>query len=123
MERGRVDLKNWAQLLDVLAKLPALATQVAAHETKITRLDRHMATAENTLAALDAVTNALADDAAALATKLQALQDAVTSGNTAAVNAAMESLSPDIARLQATESTLRGLGADPANPVPTDAPA
>jgi len=117
-----MNLSDWVVVLNNVNALPTIITELTDHESRLKQLELRMATAENTLAALDAVTNALADDAASIRTKLEALQAAISSGNQAAVTAAMDTLAPDISKLQATETTLRGLGADPANPVPAPAP-
>jgi len=81
-----------------------------------------MATQEEVIARIDAVTTAMGTDVGTLRQKLTDLQAAVASGNPAAVSTAMDALAPSIGNLETMETTLHALGSDPANPVPANAP-
>jgi hypothetical protein len=115
-------LTEWGRLLLSLDQLPELFAQVSAQEIRLKGLEDRMTTSESVITRIDAVTSALGTDVGTLRQKFADLAAAVTSGNAAAVSAAMDALSPSIANLEAMETTLHALGSDPANPVPPDAP-
>jgi uncharacterized coiled-coil protein SlyX len=114
-----MDLSDWGRILAALNALPAMVTQIAAHESRLMSLENRMATEEATSARIDAVTNNLASDVSTIRTALADLRDAVASGDEAAISSAMDRVGPHIDTLETMETTLRGLPAE----VPSGAPS
>lgn len=113
-----MSLADWGTILTALSKLPDLITQVNTYELRLQKLEIALATQQEIITRIDAITNSMADDISTITAKIKTLQDAVTSGNSAAISSAMDSLAPSLSTLETTEANLRSLGADPANPVP-----
>jgi uncharacterized coiled-coil protein SlyX len=113
-----VSLADWGSILTALSKVPDLLAQANTNELRLQKLETALATQQEIITRIDTVTNAMADDISTITTKIKALQDAVTSGNSAAISDAMDSLAPSLTTLETTEANLRALGSDQSNPVP-----
>lgn len=108
-------LEDLGRLFTALGKLPDVIDKVAELETRMT-------TQENVITRIDGITSALGDDVATLRTKFADLQSAIESGNQAAITNALDALGPHLDNLETMERTLRGIGADPDNPIPPGTP-
>lgn len=97
----------WASLSDMQAQMCRLQLEMLDVRRKL------MATADDLAARIDAATNELASDLQAVRDELAAALADVDAEQQAAVDAALAKLDGPISRLEA-------LGADPADPVPSD---
>lgn len=113
-----MSLGDLGSILTAISKLPDLIAQVNVTELRLQKLESALATQQEIVTRIDAVTNAMADDISTITAKIKALQDAVTSGNATAISDAMDGLAPSLTTLETTEANLRALGSDQANPVP-----
>lgn len=81
-----------------------------------------MTTAQNVDAELQAIIASWSTDITTVTTKITDLQNAITTGNTDAVNAAMATLAPDVARLQELSTQMDSLAAPTPSTTPPTTP-
>ena len=103
---------------------------LARHETRIRRLEARMATLEQFRTDVNDFTNELAGEIDGVVrrqenfqTQIDDLKAQLDAGNTAAVSAALDSLTPDVDRMRQVADKLRELGDPEApNPIPEPLP-
>lgn len=108
-------LGDIARILGLIDQLPVLLG-------RITQLEAQMATQAEVNTRLNNVTNNMANDISNLRSMFDELRAAQASGNQAAIEAALDGLSPAIDQLETMETNLRTIGARPADPVPASLP-
>jgi hypothetical protein len=121
-----------ASLVDILNALDQLPEIIDI----IRRMERQVASEQDVIGQINDLTTRLggvvttmASDTRTVADRLAALQGAITSGNQAAVAAAMDSIAPELGKMSAmgdqldtVGAALHGLASDPNNPTETGVP-
>jgi hypothetical protein len=108
-----VSIRSLGQALLLIDRLQDLFNRVDV-------LEMIVATTEDVLARIDAFTTGLGDDVIAIVAKVKSLQDAIASGESAAISSAMDELSPSISKMETIGAQLHSVASDPAAPIPVD---